>query len=53
MQVPSLNQINVFLKWRLWGRGVKQMTQWLRALAVLLEVLGSIPRNHMVAHKRL
>jgi hypothetical protein len=26
------------------------MTQWLRALAALPEVLSSIPSNHMVAH---
>ena len=27
------------------------MSQWLRALAALPEVLNSIPSNHMVAHK--
>ena len=29
------------------------MTQWLRALAVLPEVLSLIPTNHMVAHNHL
>jgi hypothetical protein len=29
------------------------MSQMLRALAALLEVLSSIPRNHMVAHNHL
>jgi hypothetical protein len=32
--------------------GAGEMAQWLRALTVLLEVLNSIPSNHMVAHKR-
>jgi hypothetical protein len=27
------------------------MAQWLRALAALPEVLSSIPRHHMLAHK--
>jgi hypothetical protein len=30
--------------------GVGEIAQWLRALTVLLEVLSSIPNNHMVAH---
>jgi hypothetical protein len=30
-----------------------EMAQWLRALTVLLEVLSSIPSNHMVAHNHL
>jgi hypothetical protein len=30
-----------------------KMTQWLRALAALPEVLSSIPSNHMVAHNHL
>jgi hypothetical protein len=29
------------------------LTQWLRALAALLEVLSSIPSNSMVAHNHL
>jgi hypothetical protein len=29
------------------------MTQWLRALTAILEVLSSIPSNHMVAHNHL
>jgi hypothetical protein len=29
------------------------MAQWLRALTALLEVLGSILSNHMVAHNHL
>jgi hypothetical protein len=29
------------------------MAQWLRALTALLEVLSSIPSNHMVAHNHL
>jgi hypothetical protein len=29
------------------------MDQWLRVLAGLPEVLGSIPRNYMVAHNHL
>jgi len=29
------------------------MAQWLRALASFLEVLSSIPSNHMVAHSHL
>jgi hypothetical protein len=33
--------------------GAGEMTQQLRALAALLEVLGSIPSNHMVAHNHL
>jgi hypothetical protein len=30
-----------------------EMAQWLRVLTALLEVLSSIPSNHMVAHNRL
>jgi hypothetical protein len=30
-----------------------EMTQWLRALTALPEVLSSIPSNHMVAHNHL
>ena len=33
--------------------GVGKITQWLRALTALPEVLGSIPSNHMVAHNHL
>jgi hypothetical protein len=33
--------------------GAGEMTQWLRALTVLPEVLSSIPSNHMVAHNHL
>jgi hypothetical protein len=29
------------------------MVQWLRALTALLEVLSSIPSDHMVAHNHL
>ena len=29
------------------------MTQWLRALTALPEVLSSIPSNHMVTHNHL
>ena len=29
------------------------MAQWLRALSALLEVLSSVPSNHMVAHNHL
>ena len=29
----------------------EEMTQWLRGLAALSEVLSSIPNNHMVVHK--
>jgi hypothetical protein len=32
------------------GLGTGEMAQWLRALAVLPEVLSSIPSTHMVAH---
>ena len=28
--------------------GTEEIAQWLRALTALLEVLSSIPRNHMV-----
>jgi hypothetical protein len=31
----------------------EEMAQWLRALAVLLENLGSIPSTHMAAHNCL
>jgi hypothetical protein len=34
-------------------RGARKMVQWLRALTALLEVLISIPRNHMVAYNHL
>jgi hypothetical protein len=34
-------------------RGAGEMTQWLRALTALPEVLSSIPSNHMVAHNHL
>ena len=34
-------------------RGAGEMAQWLRALAALPEVLGSIPSNHMVARNHL
>ena len=33
--------------------GAGEMAQRLRALAVLLEVLSSIPSNHIVAHSHL
>jgi hypothetical protein len=33
--------------------GAGEMAQWLRALTALLEVLSSIPSNHMVAHNHL
>ena len=33
-----------------WAR---KMTQWLRALIALPEVLNSVPSNHMVAHNHL
>jgi hypothetical protein len=33
--------------------GAGELTQWLRALTALSEILGSIPRNHMVAHNHL
>jgi hypothetical protein len=35
------------------GGGCGKMTQRLRALTALPEVLSSIPRNHMVAHNHL
>jgi hypothetical protein len=35
------------------GAGAGEMAQWLRALTALLEVLSSIPSNHMVAHNHL
>jgi hypothetical protein len=38
------------LKEVLWAR---EMTQWLRALTALPEVLSSNPSNHMVAHNHL
>jgi hypothetical protein len=31
----------------------REMAQWLRALAVLPEVLSSIPSNHMVSYNHL
>ena len=34
-------------------KGAEEMAQWLRALTALLEVLSSIPSNHMVAHNHL
>jgi hypothetical protein len=34
-------------------KGAGEMAQWLRVLAVLPEVLNSIPSNHMVAHNYL
>ena len=34
-------------------RQVGEKAQWLRALTALLEVLSSIPSNHMVAHNHL
>jgi hypothetical protein len=34
-------------------RGAGEMAQWLRALTVLLEVLSSVPSNHVVAHSHL
>ena len=33
--------------------GAGEMAQWLRALTILPENLGSIPSNHMVAHNHL
>jgi hypothetical protein len=38
---------------RICKEGAGEMAQWLRALTVLLKVLSSIPRNHMVAHSHL
>jgi hypothetical protein len=35
------------------GRGAGEMAQQLRTLIALLEVLSSIPSNHMVAHNHL
>jgi hypothetical protein len=35
------------------GGGTGEMAQRLRALTALLEVLSSIPSNHMVAHNLL
>lgn len=34
-----------------WGPGAGEMLQWLRALAVALEDLGSIPRTHVVCSR--
>jgi hypothetical protein len=34
-------------------RGAGEMALWLRVLTALLEVLSSIPSNHMVAHNPL
>jgi len=33
--------------------GAGEMTQWLRALTALPEVLSSIPSNHVVTHDHL
>lgn len=38
---------------RLWGRGSREMSHWLRALVPPPENLGSIPRTHIEAHNRL
>jgi hypothetical protein len=35
------------------GNPAGEMTQWVRALTALPEVLSSIPSNHMVAHNHL
>jgi hypothetical protein len=35
------------------GRGAREMAQQLRALAVLLEDLGSMPSTHVAAHNCL
>ena len=48
--------INLFLidfqmlKWHLWAG---EMAQWLRALAVLTDILNSVPSNHMVPPNHL
>jgi hypothetical protein len=36
-----------------WGRGVREMAQWLRALAALAKDLGLVPSTHRVAHNHL
>jgi hypothetical protein len=48
--IIKTNTKKVFLKWLKWAG---EMAQWLRALTALLEVLSSIPNNHMVAHNHL
>jgi hypothetical protein len=45
-----INEIKHEVKEKL---GAGEMAQGLRALTTLLEVLSSIPSNHMVAHNHL
>ena len=47
----SINLLHIWLK--SWGSGAGEMAQWLRALAALLEVLSSVPSNHMVTQNHL
>jgi hypothetical protein len=44
---PGTGSLSRALSW------AGEMTQWLRALTALPEVLNSIPSNHMVAHNHL
>jgi hypothetical protein len=46
-----LNFLFIIIKKLCQGNG--EMAQWLRELTALLDVLSSIPSNHMVAHNHL
>jgi len=50
---PSHNLTLPFFFLKKVSFGVGEMAQWLRVLTALLEVLSSIPSNHMVAHNHL
>jgi hypothetical protein len=56
---PEGYNSDMILMWTLWvptykkRRRAEEMTQWLRALTALPEVLSSILSNHMVAHNHL
>lgn len=47
----SMIQINHLFKLK--SIGLREISQWLRALASLVEDPGSIPRTHMWAHNHL
>jgi hypothetical protein len=64
-QIPSYKTVRGLAQWikalvtkpdtyvKARNLGAGEMTQWLKVLAALPEVLSLIPRNHMVVHNHL
>ena len=49
-QTNKLKPVHIYKECR---QGPGELSQWLRALTALSEVLSSIPSNHVVAHNHL